>query len=296
MLNIVLTEFQKVKRYQILLIGMIGMTLSPVLGLITQNVAIPEAQIPDFNISALVDSTIWNNATVFMPVIFTLIGGYLINREYADNTLKNILTVPVSFSKLLTGKLAAVGLLSLLLGIYSFIVTIIVGICAGLPGMSISALTSGLLYMAGISICIYIAVLPILSLCGRMPGLFMGGSVIAFVAGYCSMFFKSGLLRSIYPFLAAFTVIGFDAASYINAKDSANVPLGLASLGTMLLLSVLIITVSKTPGETKTKHKRSNILLRPAQRERLKMLSLVLVCTLAAGLSLTGCSKDESIH
>ncbi len=270
MLSIILTEFQKIKRYHILLIGIIGMTLSPVLGLVTQNVAIEEARNPNFNISALVDSTIWNNATIFMPVIFTLIGGYLINREYTDDTLKNVLTVPISFPKLLTGKLAAIGLLSVVLGIYSFIITIIVGICAGLPGMSISVLISGLLYMAGISVCIYAAVLPIISLCGRIPGLFMGGSIIAFILGYCSMFFKSGLLRNIYPFLAAFTVIGFDTTSYINSTGNANVALGFVSLGTMLLISVFIIMISKKPVEPKTKHKKAGISLRPAQRERLK--------------------------
>ena len=91
MLSIVLTELQKIKRYHILLIGIIGMALSPILGLITQNVAIEEAKNPNFDLGALVDSTIWNNATVFMPIIFTLIGGYLINREYTDDTLKNVL-------------------------------------------------------------------------------------------------------------------------------------------------------------------------------------------------------------
>jgi len=270
MLSIVLTEFQKIKRYHILLIGIIGMTLSPILGIITQNVAIEEAKNPNFNISALVDSTIWNNATIFMPIIFTLIGGYLINREYTDDTLKNILAVPISFPKLLTGKLTAIGLLSLILGVYSFAITIIVGVCAGLPGMDIFVLARGLFYMAGISFCIYIAVLPIIALCGRMPGLFMGGSIIAFVLGYCSMFFKSGVLRNIYPFLAAFTVIGFDTASYINSTSDASVPLGFASLGVMLAVSVFIITVSKTPGTSKTKHNKNNISLRPAQRERLK--------------------------
>ncbi len=46
MLSIVLTELQKIKRYHILLIGIIGMALSPILGLITQNVAIEEAKNP----------------------------------------------------------------------------------------------------------------------------------------------------------------------------------------------------------------------------------------------------------
>jgi len=124
--------------------------------------------------------------------------------------------------------------------------------------------------MLGISICIYIAVLPIIAFCGRTPGFFMGGSVIAFVLGYCSMFFKSGLLRNIYPFLASFTVIGFDTTSYISAKSKTSVPLGLASLGAMLLISAFIIAISKTPGEAKTKQKKNNISLRPAQRERIK--------------------------
>ncbi len=270
MLSIVLTEFQKIKRYHILLIGIIGMTLSPILGLITQNVAIEEAKNPNFNISALVDSTIWNNATIFMPIIFTLIGGYLINREYTDDTLKNILAVPVSFPKLLAGKLTAIGVLSLILGVYSFVITIIVGVCAGLPGMDIFALARGLRYMAGISFGIYIAVLPIIALCGKIPRLFMGGSIIAFVLGYCSMFFKSGMLRNIYPFLAAFTVIGFDTTSYINSTSDTSVPLGFVSLGVMLVVSIFIITISKTPGVSKTKHNKYNISLRPAQRERLK--------------------------
>ena len=93
MLSIVLTEFQKIKRYHILLVGIIGMTLSPVLGIVTQNVAMEEAKNPNFDLGALVNNTIWNNAAIFMPVIFTLIGGYLIRREYTDDTLKNILTV-----------------------------------------------------------------------------------------------------------------------------------------------------------------------------------------------------------
>ena len=50
MLSIVLTEFQKIKRYHILLVGIIGMTLSPVLGIVTQNVAMEEAKNPNFDL------------------------------------------------------------------------------------------------------------------------------------------------------------------------------------------------------------------------------------------------------
>ena len=270
MLSIVSSEFQKIKRYHVLLIGIIGLALSPVLGLITQSVSIEEARNPNFDLGALINSTIWNNATIFMPVVFTLIGGYLINREYADGTLKNIFVVPVPFSKLLAGKLLFLGLLSLIWGLYSFTTTIIVGVCTGLQGLSISVLATGLLQMAGLSICVYIAVLPIIALCGKTSGLFMSGSVIAFVLGYCSMFFKSGVLREVYPFLASLTVIGFDTASYINAESQPNTLMGMLSLGAMLLISALLIAFAKAPGAAKAQHRKGNISLRPAQRKRME--------------------------
>lgn len=267
MLSIILTEFQKIKRYHILLIGIIGMTLSPILGIITQNVAIEEAQIPNFDMNALIDSTIWNNATLFMPIIFTLIGGYLINREYTDHTLKNILVVPISFNKLLTGKLVAIGLMTSMLGCYSYIITIIVGLSEKLSFIDNVSLIKGLFQMIGLSICIYITVSPIIALCGKIQGFFIGSSIITFILGYCSMFFKTGLLRNIYPFLASFTVIGFDTTTYINAKDKASLLLGILSLSIMLVATILIIALSKKPSEMKTKRKKKNLYLRSAQHK-----------------------------
>ena len=39
-------------------------------------------------LAALLESTIWGNAQIFLPVMITLTGGYLINREYTDINLK----------------------------------------------------------------------------------------------------------------------------------------------------------------------------------------------------------------
>lgn len=270
MLAIIKTEFQKIKRYHILLIGVIGMLCSPLLQLFSQAVVTEEMKNPDFNFAALMETTVWGNAQIFMPVLFTLIGGYLINREYTDDTLKNILTVPVPFRKFLAGKLTAIGLLAMLFGIYSFAVTTTVGVCAGLRGINAFMLLNGLLQMIGLSVCIYIVVLPMLVICSRRPGTFMGGAVIAFIAGYCVLFFKQGLLRNIYPFSAALTMIGFDTASYSGTSGKGSVPLAVISLGSMLLLATWLVFVSGVPGETcrpgKTKNKGHS--LRPTQRKK----------------------------
>lgn len=270
MLAIIKTEFEKIKRYHILLIGIVGMFCSPLLQLGSQAVMTEEARRANFDFAALIEMTIWGNAQIFMPVIFTLIGGYLINREYTDDTLKNILTVPVSFRKFMAGKLASVGILAIILGIYSLGVTVVVAVCANLSSISALVLLKGLLQMIGLSAGIYIAVLPIITICSRKPGQFMGGAVAAFILGYCVLFFKEGLLRNIYPFSAALTMIGFDTASYSGTSGKGSIPLAVISLGSMLMISVLVIANAKMPGEAKRKHKKGNISRRPAQHERLQ--------------------------
>ena len=270
MFTILKTEFLKIKRYHIMLIGLIGMFCSPLLQLFSQSVMAEEYKNTHYDVAALIDATIWGNATIFLPVIITLTGGYLINREYIDDTLKNILTVPVLFRKFMTGKLAAIGLLSIIFGVYSFIVTVFTGIFARLGGNSILVWSKGLLQMIGLSVFVYIVVLPIIIVCSRRQGMFMSGSVIAFLTGYCCMFFKEGLLRNIYPFSAALTMIGYDTASWAGTKEKGSIPLAILSLTILLLISVALVGIFGQPGELHTskkqkKHKRGS---RPAQRRR----------------------------
>ncbi len=270
MFAIIKTEFLKIKRYHILLIGLIGMFCSPLLQLFSQMAMNEELRNPDYNFAALTDSVIWGNTQIFMPVLFTLTGGYLINRESTDDTLKNILTVPISFRKFLAGKLTAIGILSVLFGIYSLIVTLVVSFFAGLPGINAPDFFYGLLRVIPLSALIYIIVLPVITLCSRKPGLFMTGSMISFLAGYSVLFFKRGLLRHLYPFSAALTLIGFDTSSYTRAPEKGSLPLAILSLSFMLLAAVLLVCTSKVPEAAgKQKRAKKHASFRPAQREHL---------------------------
>lgn len=270
MLRIIKTEFEKLKRFHILLVGLIGMAFPSILSVFTQAVVMEEAKVHNFDFAALFNSSIWNSVTIFMPVIFTLIGGYLINREYTDNTLKSILPVPVTFRRLVSGKLITMGLISVLFGFYSFAVTLIVGLLSGVPGLSVAVLLKSLLQMLGIAACTYIAILPIIAFTSNMQGVFMCGVVLSFISGYCAMFIKNAVGRSIYPILAGFTMIGFDTKIFMNTNEPADLMLSSLSLTAMLLLTIIIVTLANPPqGASKDqKHKKSNIFLRPGQRSR----------------------------
>ncbi len=270
MLGIIKTEFFKLKRFHVLLIGLIGMTLPAILSVFTQAVATPEVTTQNFDFLALFNSTIWNSATIFMPVIFTLIGGYLISREYTDNTLKNILTVPVSFQRLLFGKLLAMGILSVLFGFYSYTITLIVGVLSGISGLSAVVLCTGLLQMLGISAFTHIAVLPIIAFTSRKPGIFMGGVIVSFLFGYSAMFIKDVTMRSLYPILSGLTVMRFDTGTFMNTSEHGNLTLSMLSITIMLLLTITIVRLTNPPQAVfkRKKHKKTDILIRKRPKGR----------------------------
>ena len=106
MLAFITTEFQKLKRYSIILVGMLGVACSPIISIVMQKIMTDEAKnVLNYTFPDLLNSTIWNNMTMFFPMIIALIGGYMINREYTDDTLKNLQVIPISFPKLMIGKL-----------------------------------------------------------------------------------------------------------------------------------------------------------------------------------------------
>lgn len=268
MLCIIKTEFLKLKRFLILLIGLIGMSFPSILSVFTQMVASPESTIHNFDFSALFSSTIWNSTTIFMPVIYTLIGNYLIHREYTDDTLKNILVIPISFKRLLFGKLLAMGLLSVLFGLYVYAVTLIVGLLSGVKGMSITILITGLLQILGSSVFTYIAIMPVIAVTSRRRQSFMGGVILSFLFGYCAMFIKHVTIRSIYPILSGLTIIRFDMETFMNTSKPGSLTLSVLSLLTMLLLTATIVMLTNPQqiAFNNRKHKLAGIFLRQSQK------------------------------
>lgn len=86
--------------------------------------------------SLFTEQVIKNNITMIFHVCITLIAGYIIAREEKDDTLKSIMTVPVSYCGLLCGKLLVCALLSLFLGFISAVFTVAANLITGFPGLS----------------------------------------------------------------------------------------------------------------------------------------------------------------
>ena len=132
----------------------------------------------------------------------------MIDREHTSDTMKNLLAVPVSYHRLLGGKLAVAAALSLIFGVYSVIATVVTGSLAGLDGFSMIVLArqGGQVILA--AFYTGLVCMPLILIFGQIRGAYLAGSLLTFFLGYCILFFKGGFLLSAYPFSAALVLSG----------------------------------------------------------------------------------------
>ena len=269
MWKMIQTEWWKLRRCQILLVGIVALALCPVVQYGTQLIVNPEIRDPNYDMLHLFSSVVWGNTQVFLPISLVMIGGWLIDRENTHDTMKNLLTVPVSYPKLLGGKLAVTGLLSLLFGCYSVAVTVLTGVLAGLPG-----LTPGVILQQGgqvvtAALTTFLVCMPMILIFGQMRGAYLGGSILTFFLGYCILFFKSGFLLSAYPFSAALVLAGFDMQEYNGATEAPSIPLALLGMAAVIALTAVILMLSRPSSKAgSTKKKRAGGRRQAGRRTR----------------------------
>ena len=252
MFRMVRTEIWKLKRYHIIWAGVFLMLLSVLLTL--------------FSTTAL-DGTVWtfsffaeqvlkNNITMIFPMCITLLAGYIIAREERDDTLKSIMTVPVSYRNLLWGKLFVCALLSLFLGFVSAVFTIMANLIMGFPGLSITSVLQTFIQFILNCLFLYIAVMPVIAVTTRIAGGHMIGTIIAFAYGYGGMFAAGNMtLANIYPITASMGLIQY--RSYDEAVHWNVLLCGLSMIVALLVSVVTVITAKNvSPAKTVKKQKK----------------------------------------
>ena len=258
MKKMIQTEWWKLRRCQILLVGIVALALCPVVQYGTQLIVNPEIRDPNFDFVHLFANVVWGNTQVFLPISLVMIGGWLIDRENTHDTIKNLLTVPVSYPKLLGGKLAVTGLLSLLFGLYSVAVTVLTGMLAGLPGLTFEVILQQGEQVVAAALTTFLVCMPMILMFGQMRGAYLGGSILAFFLGYCILFFKSGFLLSAYPFSAALVLAGFDMQAYNGATEAPSIPLALLGMAAVVILTAVFLAISRPSNKARsTKQKKS---------------------------------------
>ena len=96
MWNLLRAELLKLRRCQILLVGLVALGLCPLVQYGSQMIIEAEYRNPDYDIQTLFANVVWGNTQIFLPISLVMTGAWLMDRESAHDTLKNIMAVPVS--------------------------------------------------------------------------------------------------------------------------------------------------------------------------------------------------------
>lgn len=231
MTKLLQSEIWKLKRYSVIWIGIATM-LSVVL--LTCFMEIGTPGIPTF--SSFADNVIWNNFSLIFPATISLIAGYIIERERTDDTLKNLAAIPISFRRLLIGKIFVCGIIALLLAMIEFIFTTLIAFIGGYDGLALSNMIKVFFQMIGMNCFVFVSVLPIIVFTGQRAGAFMPGVAFAFFYGFTGIFASGHGLASIYPI-----TIGLGFINYQNGNDTGTYTILLCFIVLLILIAVTAI-------------------------------------------------------
>lgn len=198
-------EIKKLKRLKINIVGLLCAILSVIIScfqmLVMSNT--------DRQFSLLAEGTIWNNVTLLMPFTIALVGGYYINREFVEDTQKNILMIPIEWRKIINAKITLLFLFGVLLGITEWILCIVASVICGCKGIDLEIMFGSLVVMIIVHICIVIAVLPIILIASSKKGTYVWGALLSMILGVLAVFINNGKGVNFYPLTAGLVIIQF---------------------------------------------------------------------------------------
>ncbi|MGG2111834.1 ABC transporter permease [Lysinibacillus pakistanensis] len=170
------------------------------------------------------------------PAIIALMGTYIICREIQDDTLKSLVLIPVSISKMLIAKLLMTAFYSLLLYGFVFLIALTVELSLHFSILNLNTILNNLKMYLLTGIGFFLAVSPIITLVYKLKGshwlALIFAEVFAFLGLFASM---QSTLRAIYPITAVFNISGYYEAT------SSEIILSLISLILCGTVSILFI-------------------------------------------------------
>jgi len=208
MLHLVTCEAWKLKRSAIVWIILAGAFFSAFITFL-QFVMAQSIDSQSVNFEEFYTATIWNDFSMAFPVVITIMGGMVFNQEYSNGTLKSIITIPISITKLYGAKVIAIGILTLALSVASYLFVIAGAHALRLDGIDGFHMVKSFLQTCGMAICIFIAVLPLIIWGFRKVNGYYPLLSVAFMYGFFGIVFISRGIGDFYPITAGLRIIGY---------------------------------------------------------------------------------------
>ncbi|WP_159884575.1 ABC transporter permease [Paenibacillus puerhi] len=144
MVNLVYTELLKLKRAKMFPVSLAGAAAAPsmvFIGYLDVKARRPEEMV---TFSELFSETSLYVLLLIGTLLYGVITAYLINREFTEDTLKSLLTIPVSRTGLIVSKLILLLIWIMMLTLTAWTLTLIYGLIAQAEGLSLTVIGQSL--------------------------------------------------------------------------------------------------------------------------------------------------------
>lgn len=227
----VLAEFKKIKRNRVVYIVVFATVLVNIISVFQAGYG------GNFSFLDYSDVLLWNHSCFLYPVMLTLLGGFLVDQEYKNDTLKNQFLIPVKMSVLVFAKLCTCFGILLLLVVFEFIFSIIVAVMLSIQ-MAEESVISFLTQQIIFAVCSFISILPVIILTVKKENGYLFGTFIAAFLEVCGIFLAPRKLCGYYSITAGLEILNFDGKMIGGSVISGNQ--GEITLFITFIISILL--------------------------------------------------------
>ena len=220
MLKMLWAEWRKLRRSSILLITIFATILIAIIVLVAGR----ETTVEGFYLSdaGWYMTMVQPWATMFvLPAIIAMLGSYMICREEQDDTLKSLLLIPVNETALSAAKMIITFVLSILIYLLLFAITLAVELILHHADLSIGMVLFFLKSYLLEGIGVFLAVSPIIALVSYIKKSYWLALLLAEIYSFAGLFMSmSSLTKTFYPITALLGVAGYYDTTIANLLES----------------------------------------------------------------------------
>ena len=158
------------------------------------------------------------------------------DREYTQNTQKNLFTIPVRWSRVIKAKVLVAFSLSIWIGLFSNIVLILTGMVMNCSQIAITDIWKIVISNFISPVCVLVGTLPIILWFSKAKGKYLWGATLSLLLGVSGVFVANGRAVNWHPITYCFSFIQCDSIYTTVLK----IPFSCLAIVLYLLLSVII--------------------------------------------------------
>lgn len=220
MINLLYCEFLKLKRSKMFFISILGAMVAPIMvfaGLIKAKITEPDRVITYWD---MLEQTNLYVLLLFGIIVYGVIAAYLFSREYTENTLKSMLTIPVSKEAFLTAKFLMLFVWMVILTAVAWVSTLLLSIAGSAAEFSATVIMQSLKeYFIG-AFLLYFTMSPFVFITLWLKNLVSPIIVVATVV-LGNVAITNEDLAALFPWSSPYLIASGDIAKYNYSIETA---------------------------------------------------------------------------